>query len=518
MGRLSGWIRYFFPLFLVGAFLLPLVGGYRAIVARREQILNRQAFQTLGAVSTNLKLEIRSLNDKLRSVAEAKTTLPNVKAYSDHYLEGVDLSVSPSSENRTENLLAVESTPDSDRSLLLTVATGAWHAKLPLTKLLDRIVPNPEPAVFEAILLTDSLGTVLARKAWVGAPAVTELGDLPQTDSLAIPSSIPFSFPTAITDPMVTSVNPGSAASARQESRFTPLATIRRTTHLAGAEYVLFVQPTEVTFISGVSRRSFVLVGLAPTSRLREMSTDFPNLRTTAVLLTLLAILGILWPLIRLKTMSSREPLTMFSGRIMILGAFASLALLCLLFLSWGFGITLRQRTHFRLEALADRIQRNVSTEIRDSICTMQVLGDKLKVQSRDTMNVADLSGPDSHAPGYLCKPGASRSRTDQSPPDSSRPNPFFFEQMVLRGPKSLGSKELVEIKKVSARAIPTPIRKGPRAEYSGFSGLGDGDGQYHIHQPKHPDETRKPANLVFDMEPLLFLRNRRVADSDRNA
>ena len=87
MGRLSGWLRYYLPLVLVGVLFIPLIGGYHALVSKREAFLNRQAFLALGAGATNLRLEMRSVKDKLESAGADEMDLDKAKKFLGHYLE-----------------------------------------------------------------------------------------------------------------------------------------------------------------------------------------------------------------------------------------------------------------------------------------------------------------------------------------------------------------------------------------------------------------------------------------------
>ena len=554
MDRLSGWVRYFLPLTLVGVLLIPLIGGYQALVSKREAYLNRQAFSVLGAASTSLRLEMRSVKEKLESAAGIKDASES-KAFLDHYLEdftNVDAKSKGSDPAPVAFQVETGSSLESGNMLHARHSKGQreLHVQVSLDKLLSRVIPASDPVLFDTILLTSTSGKVLAQSTYQPLK-LSDLNDLSQTESLAVPPQpSPVANLEAPKDLVSVSISP-SPGSGKQGGKFLSAATLRRAVYIAGAEHLLFIQPTMIEVKVGQQEPvgQFVLVGLLPSSRLHEMSGGFPSTRTTFVLLTTLATLGILWPLVRLKTMSSRERLRPYSSGTMVAGAFASLALLCLLFLSWGFGITLRQRTYFRLEAISDRIERNVTNEIRYVICTMNTLGEKLRqlptsktssmaehqdwIKSYEWTSPCDSTQVDSKIAVDLNDPKHPKLSSEQKLrlPMSDRQFLPFFEQSIRLQRETAGGP-IKQNQKISARAIPTPLRNFNREDYSGLNSLREGDGPYHIHQEAErsdkyddtitksvvdwlglrwlidmglirPNHKQGPANRQFALEPI---------------
>ena len=312
-------------------------------------------------------------------------------------------------------------------------------------------------------------------------------------------------------------------------------------TDLRGTEFVFFTQPLAYSVpvcqaaspsCDAVAVTPMALVGVIRKSTLAEQSHQVPAIQVAFVLLGLVCVLSLMWPLIMLLTMSPRERLTALTVSGFTLGIVGGLALLTLLVLSWGFGITLNQRTQLRLQGIANRMERNVATEIRSALCSLKVQGDKLieiarstpGAQSKmpDTYQAVVRDWPTLHADdkaGFekysLCQTlspvlakvdtrkleerNASDAKAGKPPiqtPFELAQGPFwsypFFEHIIVLDARRQKFK-------LSADAVPTPLLPFSLSRYPSLRRIEHQDSPYHQHQPNQPE-----YNVPFAAESLF--------------
>ena len=361
-------LRFYFPMLLALLLVVPAAVVYRANVNAREEVADRRTFRLLDSEAEHLAGTLKRIGATVKLAGDA--CVQNefeqcVRPYLKNYLPGfVDsAALKKTDTNRPEQELELEG---STRYLSL------WRAgknipvsvRLELNDVLKSSASETAIKQFRTLALVADDGTVWAQLDR-DPVRITNLAALLEQSKEAS----------------------GQVKNAQQGWKSpNPLdsGSMKYAVDLQGTRFFAFVQPTAVRLPLVESEndnkgaatpiRAFVLAGLMVDQDYHAVTREIPLAYVAELTAFALALAGLLAPMLRVRTMSSRERITRTSCSLMLCQFVGAILLMTLVYLNWGFSITIRQRTQIRLQAMAERIRRNFSQEVFDALV---VLGDK---------------------------------------------------------------------------------------------------------------------------------------------
>ena len=142
---------------------------------------------------------------------------------------------------------------------------------------------------------------------------------------------------------------------------------------LSGKTYVLYLAPTSIpiaidTFEPPV--RPLLICGLVSKAEIEAKIIRLPSLAIPLGILGLVLVLSILWPLLKLYTMSPKERLRSRDLAGIYATTFLILVTMSTLFLGEGTAMTMEKDTDQRLVAIARSIQCSFAADVQEAMCT----------------------------------------------------------------------------------------------------------------------------------------------------
>jgi len=161
---------------------------------------------------------------------------------------------------------------------------------------------------------------------------------------------------------------------------------------LAGARYKLYVQPAPVEILkpdpgqaadTKSEKVTLVVCGLWRADRLESEVVSVPYTTLIWGTLVLLAAFALLWPLLKVAYMSPAERLRRRHVFYLLSSALIVTALLTVIVLNHSYSARDREESREQLESLANTIDKNLMSELRDALVFMDALGRDEALQQR---------------------------------------------------------------------------------------------------------------------------------------
>lgn len=403
--------RLYMPSLVVVAVLVPFLGFYVARVNNYREFLHDRGFRLLELATTQLQSEIDGMKNSLRGanrvagqfeqrkaagVLSAGETTPeaSARAYLQKYLrDGEPDSIvfhPPQAGNAGKEVLTVSL---AARSALMPLGlhlaierqeetTANQFEQLsihvPLDRLAGRLLPAEAKEFFDLIVLATEDGTLLGA-AGDAQLRFTHLDALlHQTAPPAAPGLLVFLSGAKSNAPEVKKLTTADVAKGQQ----------RLTVQFSGADYALFLEPTPLRLalaqpLAGGGEKKMaaapppgathlLIGGLAKVSTLESSATAMPAADPVAVFLGLSSILVLIWPTLKLVTMSPKERLRPAVMVTLAVGALGAAVVLAQLYLAYGFRLSLNQEAAVRLRELSAKLSANFSSEVLAMLNTLE--------------------------------------------------------------------------------------------------------------------------------------------------
>jgi hypothetical protein len=372
--------KLYVPLFtVVGAAGLFLI-YYFFYVSSQRSYADDRAFRMLSVVGDQLVKRF----DNLKRVFAASLVSP--KDAQDYLTERVpdlrdnisDILVAPECQpisRRTGDLnlrlierpgsfsLGVEFRPSSNKNCFVS---GIVDLNADLRERFSNITEE----YFDDILIASSSGAVLFQKN-ASALRITNLNAL-------LPPKASDSKPSKTDDTAAKAASP--AASFQDASQFSNVIDVR----LAGTDYKLYVQPVPEA-IQGSAGQNLkpIVCGLWRSDRLQSevVSISYSALIWGALILFSIFALG--WPLLKVAYMSPSERLRATHVFSLLFSILFVTTLLTLIVLNCSYSLRASEQSWRQLDALADRIEGNVTAELTRALAFMDALGKDEELHAR---------------------------------------------------------------------------------------------------------------------------------------
>ena len=383
------------PALVVVAVLVPFFGFYVARVNKAHNYLQVRGFKLLDLASKQLESEIAGMKAAMESAHKVALVAENdkrenpekeLRAYLHRYLSDGEMESFHPKQGKHGNNFNVSLALGSVKPPGLLMAWGEPGAKedhlnvnVPLAKVAGRLLPGGAKEFFELIIVTTDEGTVLGSAGGVDLH-ITHLDALLRQAKPAQPSSRLPSLPgsNSSTQPPKTLSTP-DVASGQQ----------RLITQFNGDEYALFLEPTSIrlpvewdekaaakiktTAAEPAKATQLLIGGLASVSVFEEKAATMPTGNSVAVFLCLTALLILCWPPLKLATMSPKERLRPAPRTALALASFGAMAVLTVLYLSYGFQSSLAEEAETSLRDLSTQLRTNFNDEIQAIVAMLRV-------------------------------------------------------------------------------------------------------------------------------------------------
>jgi hypothetical protein len=149
-----------------------------------------------------------------------------------------------------------------------------------------------------------------------------------------------------------------------------------RDVKLAGSVYKLYVQPVPLRITDGVDRPFLktLVCGLWRADRQQSEVVSIPNSTLIWGVLVVLAVFGMVWPLLKVAYMSPTERLKRTHVLYLLSSALFVTTILTVIVLNCAYTVRAAAESREQLEALATQIHDNVRTELARSLALMDAL------------------------------------------------------------------------------------------------------------------------------------------------
>jgi len=391
--------KFYVPLITVVASLGLFLVYYFFYVARERSDANERAFRLLRIVDEQLILKYTKLSDPFGAALVAPKTTDSkegadstdaastTKAYLGRAFAGEisDIEVDRGCDGSEERIGKVELKliPDTMRGLSLRATftpdqPSGHHCSL--SAILDygaglrERFQNVTQDYFDDILIATSSGEVLFQKNASGL-RITDLNGLFAAGAAGAPS-----HPDKGEDKKTELPGKGKTAPFQIASKVTNVADVE----LAGARYKLYLQPAPLEILKPVPAQAgeskyekvtLVVCGLWRSDRLESEVVSIPYTSLIWGTLVLLAAFALLWPLLKVAYMCPAERLRRKHVFYLLSSALLVTALLTVIVLNHSYSARDREESREQLEYLANKIDKNLTSELRDALAFMDALG-----------------------------------------------------------------------------------------------------------------------------------------------
>lgn len=372
------------PALVVVGVLVPFFGFYVARVNKAHNYLQVRGFKLLDLASKQLESEIASMKSTMESAHKVALVAENdkrenpekeLRAYLRKYLSDGELEIFHPKVgihgNNFNVLLSLRAVQPP--GLLLSwgePGTKEEHlnVNVPLAKIAGGLLPGAAKEFFEFIVVATDEGTVLGSSGGLDLHFTHLDALLKQAKQAQPPSRLP-SLPgsNASSQPIKALTTP-DVASGQQ----------RLITQFNGDEYSLFLEPTSIRLPVALDvnaksgKATQVLIGgLARVSVMEEKAATMPTGNSVAVFLCLTALLVLCWPPLKLATMSPKERLRPAARTALAISACGAMAALGVLYLSYGFHLSLAGESEESLRGLSTQLRSNFNNEIQSIVAML---------------------------------------------------------------------------------------------------------------------------------------------------
>jgi hypothetical protein len=162
----------------------------------------------------------------------------------------------------------------------------------------------------------------------------------------------------------------------RDLSQFSNVRDVR----FAGSMYKLYIQPVPLQIISEGKEKGktdqlkTVICGLWRTDLQQSELVSLPYATLIWGVLAIFAVFGLLWPLLKVAYMSATERLKRAHVFYLLASSLFVTGILTVLVLNWAYMTRLDEEAHTQLNAVAERIDRNVRVETARALTLMREL------------------------------------------------------------------------------------------------------------------------------------------------
>jgi hypothetical protein len=404
--------KFYVPLITVAVSVGLFLVYYFFYVARERNYANERAFRLLRTVDDQLMVKYAKLSDPFgaaliapqatdssQDADSAKKPKPTIEKYLERAFDG------EISDIRIENCdgicdragkVALELVPDAVRGLSLRAtfrpAKPAGN-KCSLSATLDygaglrARFQNVTQDYFDDILIATSSGEVLFQKNASGL-RITDVNALFPAGASGAPSP-------ADKGEDKKSALPGKPKPAPFQiaSQVTNVAEIE----LAGARYKLYLQPAPLELLKPVpgqaadvkhedvkhEKVTLVVCGLWRADRLESEVVSIPYTTLIWGTVVLLAVFALLWPLLKVAYMSPAERLRRRHVFYLLSSVLLVTTALTVIVLNHSYSVRDHEETREQLESLANTIDRNLTSELRDALAFMDALGQDERLREK---------------------------------------------------------------------------------------------------------------------------------------
>lgn len=220
---------------------------------------------------------------------------------------------------------------------------------------------------FDDIMIAASSGEVLFQKNTSGLH-ITDLNALLPPRASDSPTPIP--DPLEPKKPGLKPVKP--ATSFQDASQYSNVIAVK----IAGADYKLYLQPVPLT-IAGHDGQNLkpIVCGLWRSDRLQSEVVSIPHSVLIWGTLLVLSIFALGWPLLKVAYMSPSERLRRRHVFYLLGSALFATTMLTLMVLNFSYIFREDQESAEQMAALADRIEFNVTDELKRAVDLLDTLG-----------------------------------------------------------------------------------------------------------------------------------------------
>ena len=363
--------RFYVPAITIAASAALFFVYYFFYVSWQRSYANERAFRLLDVVSDQLVKKLDNLKNVMAASLAASldadaldnptparylADVPTLKGR----LTGVEFHGPPCSASREGTLelrmddrgsfsLRAEFRPASpapDSPCKGDAANAFVRATVDLAPELRERFHAVTDDYFDDIFIVQPSGKVMFQKN----PSGMRIGDL---------NAVFSATPGKQEDKSGTSSKPVPPRAFQDISQFSNVVDVR----LGNAAYKLYVQPVPLKFAGNTDTR-LVVCGLWRTDRLESEVVSLPYSVLIWCTLLLIAAFAVVWPLLKIVYMGASERLRRRHVFSLVFAMLALTALLSLIVLQWSYGLRADEESKEQLEALANRINRNVKDEL----------------------------------------------------------------------------------------------------------------------------------------------------------
>ena len=175
-------------------------------------------------------------------------------------------------------------------------------------------------------------------------------------------------------EPKADETDPPSKTAFQDASQFTNVIDVK----LAGTDYKLYVQPVPL-FVQGAGKENLkpTVCGLWRADRLQSEVVSIPYSVLIWGTLIVLSIFALVWPLLKVAYMSPSERLRRKHVFYLLFSALLVTTMLTVIVLNRSYSLRADEESREQLDALADRIDRNVKAELLRALAFLDALGNK---------------------------------------------------------------------------------------------------------------------------------------------
>jgi hypothetical protein len=391
--------KFYVPLITVAVSVGLFLVYYFFYVARERNYANERAFRLLRVVDDQLILKYTKLSDPFGAALlapkatdssekadSAKTHNPTIKKYLERAFDGeisaIQIDHCDGISDRIGKV-ALELVPDTVGGLSLRATFKpdnpngnqcSLSATLDYGTGLRERFQNLTQDYFDDILIATSSGQVLFQKN-AGGIRITDLNSLFPAGASGAPSAADKGEEKKPGLPGKPKPAPFQIA-----SQVSNVAEVE----LAGARYKLYLQPAPLEIFkpdpgqaaaAKHEKVTLVVCGLWRADRLESEVVSIPYTSLIWGTLVLLAGFALLWPLLKVAYMSPAERLRRRHVFYLLSSALLVTALLTVIVLNHSYSARDREESREQLESLANTIDKNLTSELRDALVFMDALG-----------------------------------------------------------------------------------------------------------------------------------------------
>src|SRR5262249_28711214 len=160
-------------------------------------------------------------------------------------------------------------------------------------------------------------------------------------------------------------------------SQFTNVIDVR----LAGTDYKLYIQPVPLA-VQGPGKQNLkpIVCGLWRSDRLQSEVVSIPYSVLIWGTLIVLSVFALVWPLLKVAYMSPSERLRRKHVFYLLVSALLVTTMLTVVVLNGSYSLRADKESREQLDALAERIDRNVKQELSRALVFLDTLGRDEKV------------------------------------------------------------------------------------------------------------------------------------------